>query len=234
MLREAATLALGWLQPTSTVALLLSTALVLLVAGCRGCLVRERLRSWLMCMLDRRPLSVNYHFTRGCNYQCRFCFHTDTTTDLLPLKDMKRGLQGLAAAGLGKVNFSGGEPFLPQRGELLGQLVRFCKEQLVVEPPPGRPLWRWLWRQILPAGPPSVSIVTNGSLVTEEWMKKYGRYVDILAMSCDSFDPDTNLRIGRHRRSGGNGGGMDQADVLFRVADLCKDYGVAFKLNTVC
>ena len=31
------------------------------------------------------PLSVNYHFTRQCNYSCGFCFHTAKTSFVLPL-----------------------------------------------------------------------------------------------------------------------------------------------------
>lgn len=55
--------------------------------------------------------------------------------------------------GMEKINFSGGEPFLQDRGEYLGELVRFCKEDL---------------------GLPSVSIVSNGSLIRERWFVKYG------------------------------------------------------------
>ena len=32
------------------------------------------------------PISVNYHFTRQCNYSCGFCFHTAKTSFLLPLE----------------------------------------------------------------------------------------------------------------------------------------------------
>lgn len=52
-----------------------------------------------------------------------------------------------------KINFSGGEPFLQDRGEYLGQLVRFCKRDLRL---------------------PSVSIVSNGSLIRERWFMNYG------------------------------------------------------------
>ena len=45
------------------------------------------------------PLSVNYHFTRQCNYRCGFCFHTAKTSFVLPLKEAKRGLEMLKAAG---------------------------------------------------------------------------------------------------------------------------------------
>ncbi len=46
----------------------------------------------------------------------------------------------------------------------------------------------------------SVSIVTNGSKVTPEWFERYGAYVDVMAVSCDSFEDDTNYRHGRGPR----------------------------------
>lgn len=45
------------------------------------------------------PKSVNYHFTRQCNYQCGFCFHTAKTSFVLPLAEAKRGLKLLKEAG---------------------------------------------------------------------------------------------------------------------------------------
>lgn len=52
-----------------------------------------------------------------------------------------------------KIDFSGGEPFLHDRGEYLGKLVKFCKTELQL---------------------PSVSIVSNGSLIRERWFQNYG------------------------------------------------------------
>ena len=48
------------------------------------------------------PRSVNYHFTRKCNYECGFCFHTDNspTTSEVSLDEAKTGLRLLADAGL--------------------------------------------------------------------------------------------------------------------------------------
>ena len=48
----------------------------------------------------------------------------------------------------------------------------------------------------------SVSIVTNGSKVTEPFLRKYGKFIDVLAVSCDSFNEATNIVIGRG--DGGN------------------------------
>ena len=52
-----------------------------------------------------------------------------------------------------KMNFSGGEPFLQERGRFVGELTRFCKQDLQL---------------------PSVSIVSNGSLITQKWFREYG------------------------------------------------------------
>lgn len=45
------------------------------------------------------PKSVNYHFTRQCNYSCGFCFHTALTSYVLPIAEAKRGLTMLKNAG---------------------------------------------------------------------------------------------------------------------------------------
>ncbi|XP_035613766.1 radical S-adenosyl methionine domain-containing protein 2-like [Oncorhynchus keta] len=152
------------------------------------------------------PSSVNYHFTRQCNYKCGFCFHTAKTSFVLPIEEAKRGLQLLKQSGLEKINFSGGEPFLQDRGDFLGKLVQYCKQDLHL---------------------PSVSIVSNGSLIREKWFQKYGQYLDILAISCDSFDEDTNQTIGRAQ------GRKSHLDNLFKVREWCRDYKVAFKINSV-
>ena len=49
------------------------------------------------------PESVNYHFTRTCNYSCGFCFHTAKTSFNLPLEEAKRGLEMLVKEGMKKV-----------------------------------------------------------------------------------------------------------------------------------
>lgn len=149
-----------------------------------------------------RPISVNYHFTRKCNKTCKFCFHTEKTSFVASSDDMKRGLHLLKAAGMRKINFAGGEPFLyPDK---LGWLCQFCKDELRLE---------------------SVSIITNGTKVSQKWLEKYGRFVDVMGVSCDSFDERTNEAIGR-----GTGENVTQ---LFRIRDWCREMGIKFKLNTV-
>eukprot|EP00435_Cladocopium_sp_Y103_P064011 s1365_g25.t1 len=118
------------------------------------------------------------------------------------LKESKQCLARLRDAGMQKLNLSGGEPFLHPKA--LGNLVRFCKEELHLE---------------------SVSIVSNGSMIKREWMEMYGKYLDILAISCDSFVEETNVHIGR-----GRGEHLDQ---LENIHKWCDEFTVLFKINSV-
>lgn len=58
------------------------------------------------------PISVNYHFTRKCNKECGFCFHTAKTSHVASSEEAKHGLSLLKKAGMRKLSFAGGEPFL--------------------------------------------------------------------------------------------------------------------------
>ncbi|XP_044782225.1 radical S-adenosyl methionine domain-containing protein 2 isoform X2 [Bubalus bubalis] len=102
--------------------------------------------------LPTTPTSVNYHFTRQCNYKCGFCFHTAKTSFVLPLEEAKRGLLML---------------------------------------------------------------------------KEAGEYLDILAISCDSFDEQVNVLIGRGQ------GKKNHVENLQKLRTWCKEYRVAFKINSV-
>ncbi|KAI1052700.1 hypothetical protein LB507_009806 [Fusarium sp. FIESC RH6] len=129
------------------------------------------------------PVSVNYFPSRKCNYTCGFCFHTDTSSYVLPTDEAKRGLWLLKEAGMRKLNIAGGEPFLYPR--LLTELLQYGKEKLGIE---------------------SISI-----MITEKWIRENCQWLDILAISCDSFNPTTNKKIGR---------GDDGGNVLNTVVNV--------------
>jgi len=149
------------------------------------------------------PLSVNFHFTQRCNYKCKFCFLNRPTSTVLHIDTMKLGLRKLREAGVRKINFAGGEPFM--HPALLGQMVEFCKSELNF---------------------PCVQITSNARLIRKEWMRNFGEsFVDMMTLSIDSFDENVNKRIGRGR---GN-----HVEHIFRVADLCETHDVRVKLNTV-
>ena len=54
-----------------------------------------------------------------------------------------------------------------------------------------------------------------------------GKCLDILAISCDSFNEETNRVIGRYQPK------LHHLGSLALVRDWCKKYHVAFKINTV-
>ncbi|RIA87181.1 radical s-adenosyl methionine domain-containing protein 2 [Glomus cerebriforme] len=162
----------------------------------------KRKKNKIQCNTKRVPLSVNFHFTRQCNYECGFCFHTAKTSHLSSINDAKLVLKKLANEGMKKINFAGGEPFLYPK--YLEELIRFCKQELMLE---------------------SVSIVSNGSKIKQTFLQRNKDYLDILAISCDSFNESTNKKIGR-------GTGQHVAK-LCDISQWCHELGIKFKLNTV-
>ena len=161
-----------------------------------------------MTIVSETP-SVNYHLWRPCNMSCGFCFATfqDIDTEILPRGHLGRDdcisvVESLAQAGFRKINFAGGEPTL-------------CP---------------WLPDLIRKAGELGLttSVVTNGSRVTSEWLDSVQGCLDWVALSIDSVNPDTLLRIGRSTRAGP----MRGLDYL-RVIDLFRRYDVRVKVNTV-
>ena len=150
-----------------------------------------------------KPESVNFHYTRLCNFSCGFCFHTKKSSDKLPIEDAIRGCDMLKKAGTRKLNIAGGEPFIYPH--YLGELIKQCKENIKIE---------------------KISVITNGSLVKKNFFEKYGKYIDVFGVSCDSFDKETNIRIGRGKKG-------ENVQKLFEIRELCKQYGIKFKLNTV-
>jgi len=154
-----------------------------------------------------KPVAVNYHFSRKCNYSCGFCFHTAKSSDKLPLDQAKAVILQLSQAGCKKLNFAGGEPFLPDhtgRDNYLGEMVKYAKVECGFE---------------------SVSIISNARFIKEDWMREYGQYLDMLGVSCDSALETTNKDIGR--------GKGDHTEHVKRAALLCHKYKIMFKLNTV-
>ena len=147
--------------------------------------------------------SVNYQFTRKCNYKCGFCFHTAKNSHVESLENAKKIIKTVRENGGKKINFAGGEPFLPEYHKHLGEMVKYSK--LI--------------------GYESVSIISNGKHIKESWFVEYGQYLDMLGVSCDSTYEEINIRIGR--------GSGDHVTTVRAAAALCKKYSIMFKLNTV-
>lgn len=72
---------------------------------------------------------------------------------------------------------------------------------------------------------PEKSVNTNEDNVVNVFF--LGEYLDILAISCDSFDDETNQTIGRVQ------GKKSHIENLYKVQNWCREYRVAFKINSV-
>lgn len=48
-----------------------------------------------------KNLAINFHFTRKCNFSCKFCFHTSKTSEVLTIADRLKVLKLARDAGAG-------------------------------------------------------------------------------------------------------------------------------------
>ena len=153
--------------------------------------------------------SVNFHLWKPCNMMCKFCFATfrDIAPAVLPKghlgrEDSMAVVESLAQAGFRKLNFAGGEPTLcPWLPDLI---------------------WRAKYLGL------TTSVVTNGSLISGEWLNTVAGQLDWAALSIDSVESDTLLRTGRTTRNGP----MTADDYLSAVRVL-KERCIRVKVNTV-
>lgn len=131
-------------------------------------------------MTNRPPIpSVNYHLWKACNMRCKFCFakfQRDDMTDIVPKGHLSREeslqvVEMLAAVGLEKINFAGGEPTLCS---WLPDLIHRAKELDM-----------------------TTSIVTNGSRLTSEYLDGLKESLDWVTLSIDSVSADVNTQTGR-------------------------------------
>ena len=150
------------------------------------------------------PALIKYRITTKCNSKCNFCSHrVKTTSHVQSLDNIKRGLLLLKQAGMKRIVFTGGEPLM--HPSLLIDAVIYCKEEL---------------------GLRSVSVVTNGSLLTGHFIFRTAQSLDSITVACDMFDP---LQGNGHFccGSGGHPRRMEQA------SRLCRLYVIKFKINTL-
>jgi radical S-adenosyl methionine domain-containing protein 2 len=149
--------------------------------------------------------TVNFHLTKACNYKCRYCFagFCDINGACLTKLDQFEIILHLSNYGkFKKINFAGGEPTLVP---YLDELIIYAKS-LGFE----------------------TSIVTNGSKIDYNWVKSISQFLDILAISIDSINLQTNIYIGRN-----DSGQIIPVDKIKDISTACSTFGVLLKINTV-
>lgn len=103
-----------------------------------------------------------------------------------------------------KITFAGGEPTICS---FLPRLMSVAREEGVL-----------------------VNVITNGSLINEEWITKNAKLIDLLTVSIDSDKPETHSALGRC--FGGVGKTCSNEHYL-KLGEACRKNGIKVKMNTV-
>lgn len=132
--------------------------------------------------------------------KCKFCYATfdDMHVQMLHEADAKDVIVKLKNAGLQKLTFAGGEPLLYKH---LKSVIKFSKSIGLV-----------------------TSIITNGSLLTDAWLKEMYPWLNWIGVSVDSIDVDTQYKIGRYANAE-----VSYCSLINRI----QHYGYRLKINTV-
>ena len=156
----------------------------------------------------KKPNIINFHITDACNYSCRYCF-ADFKMNDLPLADAKGVIDSIESFFLeneitdGRINIAGGEPLLYRH---LDTIIDYIAEKNI-----------------------KVSIITNGSRLTEERVASWAGKVAMIGLSIDAITPDADLHIGRcdscHT--------VNSTEHLTRIAAAIHKAGIKLKVNTV-
>jgi radical S-adenosyl methionine domain-containing protein 2 len=120
---------------------------------------------------------INLHLLEACNYRCRHCFAHFNSTNTLATEEWRKIIDNcIDSKMINEFNLAGGEPFL-YKG--LTDLIDYIDSKNY-----------------------KTSIITNGSLITKEWIKRNAKKLDTIGFSIDSMSQQTLFAIGRHTCTG--------------------------------
>jgi radical S-adenosyl methionine domain-containing protein 2 len=129
-----------------------------------------------------KEITVNWHIIEKCNYKCDYCFakytesetkevyHSKSQIDTVLQKTYDFFSQKYAGYEI-RLNIAGGEPFLAKNFEYI---IRKASEVGF-----------------------NISIITNGSNITNSFIEKNAKYISMFAISIDSTSNEINKKIGR-------------------------------------
>lgn len=126
---------------------------------------RELRLLWRGLRSTEHPVQVHMVPMRRCNLACGYCNEYDNVSQPVPLEEMDRRVDRLAALGTTLVTISGGEPLLhPELDDIIGRIRS----------------------QGMMAG-----CITNGYLLVKERIERLNRAgLDYLQISIDNVQPD--------------------------------------------
>lgn len=156
----------------------------------------------------KKPNVINFHITDACNYSCHHCFAHFKMNDL-SLVDAKGVVDSIETffreneITNGRINIAGGEPLLYRH---LDKIIDYIVEKNI-----------------------KVSLITNGSRLTEERIAAWAGKVAMIGISVDAISKEANLNIGRCD----NCHAVNTLEHLEKMANAIHKAGIKLKVNTV-
>ncbi len=136
--------------------------------------------------------------TEMCNENCEYCFRSLSSINRFSEREHFAILDKIIGFGTEQITWSGGEALLVPHAV---QLIRYAHERGIYN-----------------------KITTNGKLLTPEKIEELKGCVDLVALSIDSINDETNRLLGR--------GAEHRKTVMERMGHL-KDAGIKVDINTV-
>lgn len=149
---------------------------------------------------------VNLHILEPCNYRCKHCFAHFDSTAITPVEHWIKIVDNCMSTGkVYEFNIAGGEPLLYKD---LDKLISHIK-----------------------AAGARCSIITNGSLMTSDWIQRNAANLDTIGFSVDSFVPETMIAMGRCD----NKGRFLSAERFISICNEIREENpdICLKVNTV-
>lgn len=151
-----------------------------------------------------KPNVVNLHFIDHCNYSCKYCF-VKKENQMLSFENIKKIINNIknyfdVNKLNGRINLVGGEVFICS---YLQEIINYINSLNI-----------------------KVSLVTNGSLLTEEFIILNKGKIETIGISVDSVDEEINKKIGRC-----NSGNTLSFDELVKLCTLIKSNDIKLKIN---
>ncbi|GLC30102.1 radical SAM/SPASM domain-containing protein [Clostridium omnivorum] len=114
----------------------------------------------------KAPIFAALSITKKCNLKCVHCYASGGERDKNELTDdeLKNVIKQLIDMGILNIDFLGGEPFERENFPELIQMVIDAGLRL--------------------------NVTTNGTLITEDWLDKYGKNISLLRIALDSPIPE--------------------------------------------
>lgn len=147
---------------------------------------------------------INLHILESCNYRCKYCFAHFGSKKILSLDEWKRIIDNISSSiDVKRFNIAGGEPLLYPN---IDELIQYIKLKGI-----------------------EVSIITNGVLLSESFIKKHEGILDTIGISMDSLSEEVLLELGCKTSNGK----FLTKEMFFNIAKSIKQHGMELKVNTV-